>query len=78
MNENEFNFQHKIKQKEVRICDAIHLNVDSIHETTIAKFDANIIRFDPIMCQNLCIINGLMAAPNATVDNKRIFSSSEN
>lgn len=60
------------------MCDAIHLNVDSIHEATIATFDANIIRFDPIMCQNLCIINGLMAAPSATVDNNRIFSCSEN
>lgn len=60
------------------MCDAIYLNVDSIHETTIAKFDASIIRFDPIKCHSLWIINGLMAAPNATVDNKRIFSCSEN
>lgn len=56
----------------------IHLNVDSIHEKTIAKFDANIIRFDPTKCHNLWIINGLMAAPNATVDNKRMFSCSVN
>lgn len=79
-----WNKKHKLKYQsnaihihyELRLNS--HLNADNIQEMIISKLAINMMRFDPIKCHILCIINGPIAAPSATAEKTLIFSWVEN